>query len=266
MDIDSIEKKGGLRLKEKINLRDNEQPLISIITTVLNGEKHIEETILSVINQDYKNIEYIIIDGQSKDKTLEIIRKYENKIDIWISEKDDGIYYGFNKGLKLARGDLIGFVNSDDILLPNAIKTLVKYYKNFPKVDFIFGSVKKHWGILHGFKPWKIFLSWGFYTSHSTGFFIKKKASKIVGFYNTEYKYSSDYDYFYRMIVKKKLKGIATKKSEVFGIFRRGGFSSNIRFIDHFMETIKIRLDNNQNKFIVLIIFILKFLKNIKKL
>ena len=119
---------------------------------------------------------------------------------------------------------------------------------------------------MHGYNPWKIYLSWGFYTSHSTGFFIKKNAAKLVGDYNTEYKYSSDYDYFYRMIVKKKLKGISTKKNEVFGIFRRGGFSSKVRFIDHFMETIKIRLDNKQNKFVVLIIFVLKFIKNIKKL
>ena len=96
--------------------------------------------------------------------------------------------------------------------------------------------------------------------------FIKKEAAKKVGSYNTNFKYSSDYDYFYRMIVEKKLKGIATKKHEVFGTFRRGGFSSTTKFIDHFMETIKIRLHNKQNKLIVLMVFILKYLKNLKKL
>ncbi len=266
MNLNKIDQKGGLRLKNLSNHINPKEPLVTIITSVFNGEAHLEETILSILNQNYKNIEYIIIDGQSEDTTLDIIKKYEDKIDIWISQKDEGIYYGFNKGLKLANGDLIGFVNSDDILMPNAVSTLISYYKKYPEVDFIFGSVKKHWGVLHGYNPWKIYLSWGFYTSHSTGFFIKKNAAKLVGDYNTEYKYSSDYDYFYRMIVKKKLKGIATKKNEVFGIFRRGGFSSRVRFIDHFMETIKIRLDNKQNKFVVLIIFILKFIKNIKKL
>ena len=266
MNLDKIDQKGGLRLKNLSNHINPNEPLVTIITSVFNGEAHLEETILSIINQNYKNIEYIIIDSQSEDSTLDIIKKYEDKIDIWISQKDEGIYYGFNKGLKLATGDLIGFVNSDDILMPNAINTLISYYKKYPEIDFIFGSVKKHWGILHGYKPWKIYLSWGFYTSHSTGFFIKKNAAKLVGEYNTEYKYSSDYDYFYRMIVKKKLKGIATKKNELFGIFRRGGFSSKVRFVDHFMETIKIRLDNKQNKFLVLIIFMLKFVKNIKKL
>jgi len=257
---------GGLRTKNIIKKSQLDKPLITIITSVLDGEKHLEETIQSVLNQNYQNIEYIIIDGGSTDRTLEIIKRYENRIDYWISKKDGGIYHGFNRGLALSSGEMIGFVNSDDILLQNAIKTLVYYYNKYPKIDFIFGSVKKHWGILHGYKPWKIFFSWGFYTSHSTGFFIKKEAAKKVGLYNTEFKYSSDYDYFYRMIVKKKLKGIATKKNEIFGTFRRGGFSSTTKFIDHFMETIKIRLHNKQNKLIVLMIFILKYLKNLKRL
>ena len=75
---------------------------------------------------------------------------------------------------------MIGIVNSDDILKPDALKTLVKYYKNFPNADFFFGSVKKHWGILHGYNKWKIHYTWGFYSGHSTGFYIKKDAAKIV--------------------------------------------------------------------------------------
>jgi glycosyltransferase involved in cell wall biosynthesis len=264
--MEKQKEQGGLRLKKIFKKSLPNQPLITIITVVYNGEKYLEETILSILNQEYKNIEYILIDGGSTDSTLNIIKKYENKLDFWISEKDQGIYYGFNKGLSYSTGDMIGFVNSDDILYPDALETLVKYYKKFPKIDFIFGSVKKHWAILNGYKPWKIYFSWGFYTSHSTGFYIKREAAKILGYYNTEYKYSSDYDYFYRMIIKYKLKGIATKKNEVFGVFRRGGFSSKTKFIDHFMETIKIRIENKQNKFLVLIIFILKFLKNINKI
>ena len=73
---------------------------------------------------------------------------------------------------------------------------LQKYYQNYKNADFFFGSVRKHWGILHGYKKWKIHFSWGFYSSHSTGFFIKKEAARIVGNYNLKYKYSSDYDYF----------------------------------------------------------------------
>jgi glycosyltransferase involved in cell wall biosynthesis len=257
---------GGQRFLGKKKLISQNEPLISIITSVLNGEKYIEQTILSVLSQSYKNIEYIVIDGGSTDKTLDIIKKYEDKIYYWESSKDNGIYYGFNRGLKQYSGDMVGFVNSDDLLYPDAIQTLVKYYLANQNIDFIFGSVKKHWGILYGYKKWKIHFSWGFYSSHSTGFFICKNAAKIVGEYNTAFKYSADYDYFYRMIVKKKLKGMATKKDEVFGEFRRGGFSSKISFYDHFSETIKIRLNNGQNKLLILLILILKYLKNIKKL
>ena len=240
-------------------------PLISIITVVKNGEKYLEEAIKSLHGQSYQNFEHIVIDGCSTDNTLEIIEKYKSRISYFISEKDKGIYDGFNKGMKNVKGDYLGFLNSDDVYLPEALMTLKNYIikENYP--DFIFGSVKKHWGILHGYRPWKIKFSWGFYSSHSTGFFIKKSSADIIGNYNLKYNYSSDYDYFYRMIVKHKMRGIATKKSEVFGIFRRGGFSSGVNFVDHFKEEIQIRLDNGQNKLLIYLICIYKFLKHINK-
>ena len=97
-------------------------------------------------------------------------------------------------------------------------------------------------------------------------FFYKKKLIKTVGLYNTKYKYSADYDYFYRMIVTKKLKGVASNKNEIFGIFRRGGFSSQVNFLDHLFECTRIRLDNKQNKLMVLLTFMIKFVCNIKRL
>ena len=250
--------------KKKRTFKGN--AFVSIITVVKNNEKYLEETIQSVQNQSYKNFEYIVIDGNSTDDSLKIIKRYDENIDFWISENDKGIYDAFNKGLDLASGKFIVFVNSDDLLTNNAIQILKDYDTKYPNIDFLFGTVKKHWGTLYGYRPWKIHLSWGFYSSHSTGFYIKKNAAKKIGKYNLKYTYSADYDYFYRMIVGHKLKGIGTKKNELFGIFRRGGFSSKIKFIDHFFETIKIRLDNKQNKFLVLIIFILKFLKNMGKI
>jgi glycosyltransferase involved in cell wall biosynthesis len=252
--------------KKNRNFRKRKFPLISIITVVLNNDSHIQKTLDSIFNQKYSNYELIIIDGGSTDGTLKIIKKNKKKIDKWISEKDKGIYDAFNKGMDLAEGDYIGFVNSDDILLPNALKILAKYIAKYPELDFFFGAVRKHWGVLHGYRAWKIKFSWGFYSSHSTGFFIKLKSAKIVGKYNLKYKYSSDYDYFYRMIVKKKMKGIGTRKDELFGIFKRGGFSSIISFKDHFREEIKIRKDNGQSIFILIIIITYKSIKNFKKL
>ena len=242
------------------------KPKITIITSVLNDEKGIEKTIKSVINQKYKNLEYIVIDGGSKDKTIKIIKKYKKFITKFISEKDEGIYYGFNRGLSLATGDLIGIINSNDIYTKNAFNLLIKYYKNFKNADFFFGAVKKHYGILHGYKPWKIYFSWGFYSSHSTGFFINKHAAKILGKYNTKYKISSDYDYFYRMIVKHKFKGVGSKQNELFGIFARGGYSSRVPMIERTLEELLIRKNNGQNFIFLLIIFFIKIIFNYKKL
>jgi glycosyltransferase involved in cell wall biosynthesis len=265
--LENSDSQGGIRTKNKksFSVKANE-PLISVITAVLNGEKYLEECICSLYQQNFDNYEHLIIDGGSVDKTIDILKKYENKIEYWCSKNDNGIYDAFNKGMMLAKGKYICFLNSDDIFYPEAFEIVTNYIKRYPEKDFIFASVKKHWGILHGYKPYKINWSWGFYSSHSTGFFIKNSSAQKVGLYNLKYKYSSDYDYFYRMIKKLKLKGIATKKNEVVGNFRRGGFSSSIPFIDHFFEEIKIRIDNGQNKLLILIIIIYKFIKNFKKI
>ena len=254
---------GGKRILNQNQI--NKKPLISIITVVRNGEKHLEECINSVLAQKFKDFEYLVIDGNSSDNTRNIIKKYEPKIDFYLSENDQGIYDAFNKGMKYVRGKYFGYVNSDDILNPNALEILSRYINSYPEKDFFFGAVKKHWGVLYGYKPWKVSFSWGFYSSHSTGFFIKTSSSKKVGEYNLKYKFSADYDYFYRMIVKHKLKGIGTKKTELFGIFRRGGFSSKLNFFEHFGEEIRIRLDNGQNKLLIALIIIFKSLKNINK-
>jgi glycosyltransferase involved in cell wall biosynthesis len=254
---------GGTRLKNNNNFN---QPTLSIITVVLNGEKYLEESFKSLHQQKNLNYEHIVIDGGSSDDTIKIIKKNENKIDYWCQINDKGIYDAFNFGMMLSRGKYLGFLNSDDIFSEKAFYYLKSYIKNYPEKDFIFGAVKKHWGVLYGYKPFKIYWSWGFYSSHSTGFFIKLSAAKRVGLYNLKYKFSSDYDYFFRMIIKEKLTGIGTKKNELFGIFRRGGFSSRIKFIDHFFEEIKIRIDNGQNKILILIIFIFKYLKHLTKI
>ena len=236
----------------------NKNPKISIITVIFNGEKTIKDTIESVFYQDYNNVEHIIIDGKSTDGTLGILKKNDSKIDFWISEKDKGIYDAMNKGIKMSRGSLISILNSDDIYYKNALKLATNYFNRKQNIDFLFGSVIKY-KLLYGYKPWKIHWSFGFYSTHSIGFFIRKKAQKKVGYYKTKYKYSPDYDLFYRMIVKHKLKGMATKKNEIFGKFRRGGVGSKLPFIDYLNETVRIRLDNGQNIFLVSIIFLLKY-------
>ena len=164
--------------------------------------------------------------------------------------------------MSFAKGKYICIVNSDDKLTSNALSIIEKYDKKNPEIDFIFGSVKKHWGILHGYRPHQIKYSWGFYSSHSTGFYLSKKAARKIGKYNLQYKYHADYDYFYRMIVKKKLKGLATKKNEITGIFRRGGFSSKIPYKKLFFEEMLIRYNHGQNILFLLMLSLYKLLRN----
>ena len=256
---------GGKRKNKLLKSNKKNEPLISVIMVVLNNQKLLIKSINSVLKQNYKNYELIVVDGGSTDGTLKILKKNNSKIDFWISEKDKGIYDAMNKGIKLSRGSVISILNSDDIYYKNALKIAASYFILHKNIDFLFGSVLKY-KLLHGYKPWKIHWSFGFYSTHSVGFFIRKKAQKKVGYYNTKYKYSSDYDFFYRMIVKYKMSGMATKKNEIFGKFRRGGLSSKISFIDYLNETARIRLDNGQNKLMVLLTLIIKFIFNYKRL
>ena len=239
---------------------------ISIITVTKNSEKFLHQNILSVKSQNYKNFEHIFVDGNSEDKTLEIIKSYKKKkIKLIKNKNDKGLYHAMNVGIKNSSGDIIGILNSDDIYYKNTLKIVNKYFNEYKDLDFLFGSVYKH-KLLSGYNPDIINWSFGFYTTHSVGFFIKKKSQLKVGLYDLKYNYSADYDLFLRMIKRFKLKGLSTKKEEIFGKFRPGGLSSKINFLDYLIECNKIRLNNGQNFFQVYIIFLLRILKNFKKI
>ena len=120
------------------------------------------------------------------------------------------LYHAMNVGIKHAKGDIIGILNSDDIFFQNTLKIVNKYFSQNENLDFLFGSVYKH-KLLYGYNPWKISFSFGFYSTHSVGFFIKKKSQFKVGLYNLKYKYSADYDLFIRMIKRYNLKGMSKK-------------------------------------------------------
>ena len=237
------------------NFKNN---LITIITVVKNAEQTIEKCIQSVLNQKYDNIEYIILDGGSTDKTTEIIKKYQKKIDKIIIEPDKGIWDAMNKGLNLASGSIIGFLNADDYYYSNSLETVNRYFQK-NSIDFLFGSVMKY-KLMHGFKRSIIKWSFGFYTSHSVGFFIKTDKHREVGNYNSKY-LSADLDFFYKMITKFNLKGKSTDKNEILGEFGKGGYSSKINYLDHLKDLNQIRIDNNQNILFVYFLFLIKILK-----
>ena len=127
---------------EKVLLnKDPSWPKISIVTPSYNQAQFLERTILSVLNQNYPNLEYIIIDGGSTDGSVEIIKKYEKYLAYWISEKDKGQAHAINKGFEKATGELVGWQNSDDIYLPNAFYKVVEIFRNKPDYDVYFGNV-----------------------------------------------------------------------------------------------------------------------------
>ena len=248
-------KHGGLRTKKKFKNSRRGQPLISIITVVKNGANNLQRCIESVQNQKDVNLEHIIIDGGSKDATLKIMKKNSDKIDYWISEKDNGIYDAMNKGLILANGKYIGILNSDDFYKKNSLKIIIRYFKKFKKINFLFGTVYKN-KILCGFWPKKIKWKFNIYSAHSVGFFIKKDTQKKVGLYDNNFKFCADRDLIYRLIEKYKFKGMATKKDELIGYFSPGGISESMSFLKRLIEETKIRLKNKQNLFIIIILFL----------
>lgn len=191
----------------KGNKSMNNNPLVSIITVCYNSEKYIEDTILSVMKQSYKNLQYIIVDGLSTDRTMEIVNKYKtiynNSIQA-ISEKDAGIYDAMNKGIELAGGDIIGILNSDDYYVDeNVIQRVVdeflisQYDCVYGDLDFVDANNKEK--IVRVWKTSKGDFKKGWNPPHPTSF-ITKSAYKKFGLYKKDYKISSDYDLLYRMI------------------------------------------------------------------
>jgi glycosyltransferase involved in cell wall biosynthesis len=136
-------KEGGLRARGYYKKSLDNKPLITVITVIFNGEQFLEKTILSVIRQSYENVEYIIIDGGSTDNTLDIIRKYEHAIDYWVSKKDTGIYDAMNKGIDLATGSWINFMNGGDCFYTNSIVESIfndQNYQNYQNYQVVFGN------------------------------------------------------------------------------------------------------------------------------
>lgn len=182
-------------------------PKLSVITIVYNNVKDIERTILSVLNQNYPNIEYIIIDGGSTDGTVEVIKKYEDKIDKWVSEEDRGIYDAMNKGLKLATGDYVLFMNSGDEIYDST--TVEQVFGTAQHADIYYGETEMYddsWTSLGRRRhqipdkfTWKSF-KYGMNISHQA-IYIKKS---ITVPYDAKYQLSADIDWIIKAAKKAK--------------------------------------------------------------
>ncbi len=183
---------------------------ISIITVVFNNERTIESAITSVLSQTYKNIEYIIVDGNSTDGTKQIIQKHATGIAKYISENDNGIYDAMNKGLKLATGDVIGLLNSDDIYESNdVINDIAQAFSGDLKLNIAYGNIV----YVNALDTKKVVRKWyskSFYPRffengnvppHSA-LFVKKRVYEQCGLFNNDFKLAADYEFMLRIFKK----------------------------------------------------------------
>jgi glycosyltransferase involved in cell wall biosynthesis len=181
-------------------------PRVSVITPSFNQGRFLERTILSVLNQNYPNLEYLIIDGGSSDNSVEVIKKYENHLTYWVSESDTGQSHAFNKGLKVATGDIIGWLNSDDIYYPNSILCCVDYFKNDYEIDVLFGDydyIDENDILLHQKKEIPYIFNIALWTkrcnhANLAGFF-RKKCFDDCGGLREDLQYGMDYELYLRL-------------------------------------------------------------------
>jgi len=247
------------KLIRKISLT-NHNLKISVITVVYNAVNTIEETILSVINQPYENIEYIIIDAGSTDGTLDIIKKYEKNIFYWVSELDYGLYHAMNKGIEKATGDIIGMINADDYYFENIFPDVAKEFEGKDLEKYIFFGDMYHDGeIIKGWRQNNVKI--GAFGAHPSMFCPKKVYDKI-GTYKLWYKILADYDFMYRAYHVYNIKPIYLAKKTAF--FRVGGLASSNIFRS-FTEEMLIKVENGEKIYKAFSIYLLKLLKNIIK-
>ena len=192
---------------------DNELPLVSIITPSLNQGSYIEETILSVKNQTYKEIEYIVIDGGSTDETLDILRKYSDSL-TWISEPDKGQSDAINKGWRMSKGKIIAYLNSDDTYMPWAVETAVKFFTEHPYIAIVYGDcniINEHGNVL-GRLPGTAFnladLICGECMIPQPTAFLRRQVIQDIGLLDVNLYMSMDFDLWIRTGLKFKVEYI----------------------------------------------------------
>ncbi|MGF1590475.1 MAG: glycosyltransferase family 2 protein [Pleurocapsa sp.] len=226
-------------------------PLISLITVVFNGKKSLEPTIQSVINQSYKNIEYILIDGGSTDGTVEIIKQYESYLNYWVSESDRGIYDAMNKGIKLAKGKIIGILNSGDLYSLNALQEVAELYllNQISECLIITGAMSRfdtqadiEFIQQRNQTDLKRRINWGMPINHPATF-ATKSVYETIGYFDPKLRICGDYDLIFRAYHSKLVKFVFT--NSVLASMSMGGISESLASISiRAGEALKIR----QNK------------------
>ncbi len=188
------------------------EPLVTIVTPSYNQVSYLDETIQSVLNQDYRNVEYIIVDGASTDGSIDLIKRYDNRISKWISEGDRGQTDAINKGFSLARGEIIGWLNSDDTLLPRAVSEAVQFLVENPAVGLVYGEANyingysKVIGKFPAAQTTLKKLQRGYVHIPQQASFFRKSLWDQVGPLDPSYYFAMDYDLWVRLASVSEIK------------------------------------------------------------
>jgi len=245
---------GGLRLEGFFNRSSPEKPLISVVTVVFNGAAYLEQTIGSIINQTYDNIEYIIIDGASTDGSQEIIKKYESCISYWLSEPDQGIADAMNKGVQLSVGDYVLLLHADDYLLgPDSVQTAMNNLDDrLPITAFTLYYEHNGQRWLARPKPWNWRMNFKTTLLHQA-VICRRALFEQIGGFDTDLKIAMDYDFFLRAYRR----GTGVKYVDrPLSVMRRTGISSRTdrRTLQHrFREERMVHKKNSPGRWLDLI-------------
>jgi glycosyltransferase involved in cell wall biosynthesis len=193
---------------------------ISIITVSYNSETTIADTIESVLSQDYADIEYIVVDGLSLDNTVNIIKSFGSKINVFLSEKDNGLYDAMNKGIEIATGNIIGILNSDDVYAHHGVISKINSELYYFKTGFPNQPIRFYRGGVFSLNR----VSYGLVPPHPT-FFIKKKIYNKYGKFNLQFTLSADFDLILRFLGVHKV--LFSYIPEILVKMRTGGKSTS---------------------------------------
>jgi glycosyltransferase involved in cell wall biosynthesis len=261
--VNFLRKEGGLRTRGMSRKQmTSERPLVTVITVVFNGKEHIEQTIQSVLDQSYKNIEYIIIDGGSADGTLDIIGKYDDRITYWISEPDCGISDAFNKGIAASEGQIIGLVNSDDWMSLDQVEQGVNALWA-SSADFVFGDLQMHDShgdlkhVLRGDPLYTKRIASKMPELNHPTVLVKRSVYEKIGVFNTEFRYAMDYEWMLRL---HKSGGAGLYAAAVVGHMREMGVSHRM-FIGSLREVRRIAVRYGQSAVTAYYLYLYRVIK-----
>ena len=201
MLIKTGETSGGMRTRGRSPLADSKRPLVTVITAVFNGADCIGDCIESVLFQDYPNVEHIILDARSTDGTIDILRAYDDRLALWVSEPDHGVYDAWNKGLRLAQGEWISFLGADDRFLPGAVREFMDLAEGNPEAEFLSSRARldhpSGYAPVFG-GPWK----WPHFTRRMTTIHVGSMHRKALfaryGQFDASYRIAGDFEFLLR--------------------------------------------------------------------